>query len=358
MASPRSPRTSSSSTPISSSFSSPLLYPSSCSSADSVPRCTTNLPSPSPSPHRLHTRDHLESLIARHGRPTRFSLSSLDELTATCSTYNPPSSLPRSRSPAAELSDPFEKDSSSNYQPRSRPIPIPRSYSAHEDIPVTPLTGRFERNYFPHRDISPERNQSKRTHPRHRRYYSDRDRMRSDSTSFYSPVASTMSSSGRPDSPQQAWTQATAKSAPTFHLGDLPRFHPAVYQSSGNSQPMAAPPSPRQSRQNVYRPASSSRDPVSQYRELVEGVVLQKPASRPLSPSPAAPRLNPLNSPGPVTPLALEEAGGYLSAGTSSRFEPSREHQRTAPAPDLLERLIARENDRVRQKARKAAKGW
>ncbi|KAL6234914.1 hypothetical protein BDW75DRAFT_150928 [Aspergillus navahoensis] len=359
MGSPRSPRTSSSSTPTSSSISSPLLYPSSCSSADSVPRCTTNLRSPSPSPHRLRTRNHLESLIAKHGRPTRFSLSSLDELTATCSTYSPPSPLSRSRSPAAELSDPFEKDSVSNYQSRSRPIPIPRSYSAHrEDIPVTPLTGRFERDYFPHRDISPERNIRKLTRPRHRHYYSDRDAMRSDTSTFYSPVASTMSSSGLPDSPQQARAQTTAKSAPTFHLGDLPRFHPAVYQSSGHSQSMAAPPSPRQSRQNVYRPASSSRDPVSQYREFFEGVVLQKPVSRPLSPSPAAPRLNPLNSPGPVTPLALEEAGGYLSAGSSNRSELSRELQRSAPAPDLLERLIARENDRARQKARKATKGW
>ncbi|KAL4981072.1 hypothetical protein BDW66DRAFT_3027 [Aspergillus desertorum] len=321
--------------------------------------CSANRPSPSPSPPRLHTRDHLEILIARYGRPARFSLSSLDELTATCSTYNPPSPVPLSRSPTAELSDPFEKDSSSNHHPRSRPIPIPRSYSAHEeDTPVTPLTGRFERDYFPHRDTSPERKQGRRTRPRHRRYYSDRDRMRSDSSTFYSPVASTVSSSGRPDSPQQARAQTTAKSAPTFHLGDLPRFHPAVYQSSANSPSMAAPPSPRQSRQNVYRPASSSRDSVSQYREFFEGVVLQKPVSLPLSPSPAAPRLNPLNSPGPVTPLALEEAGSYLSAGTSSRSELSRELQRSAPAPDLLERLIARENDRVRQKARKATKGW
>ncbi|KAL4737705.1 hypothetical protein BDV11DRAFT_191124 [Aspergillus similis] len=320
--------------------------------------CSANRPSPSPSPHRLHSRDHLESLIARHGRPTRFSLSSLDELTTTRSTYNPPSPLPRSRSPAAEWSDPFE-DSSSTYHPRSRPIPIPRTFSAHEeDIPVTPLTGRFERDYFPHRDSSPERNQSRRTRPRHHRYYSDRDRMRSDNSTFCSPVASTMSSSARPDSPQQARGQTTAKSAPTFHLGDLPRFHPVIYQSSTNSQSMAAPPSPRQSRQNVYRPASSSRDPVCQYREFVEGVILQKPVSRPLSPSPAAPRLNPLNSPGPVTPLTLEEAGGYLSAGTSSRSELSRELQRSAPAPDLLERLITRENDRVRQKARKPTKGW
>ncbi|KAL4903898.1 hypothetical protein BDW74DRAFT_155587 [Aspergillus multicolor] len=328
--------------------------------------CSANLSSShSSSPHRPPpSRDHLDSLIARHGRPTRFSLSSLEELTATYSTYNPPSPLPRSRSPIAELSDPFEKLSTSSYQPRSRPIPIPRSYSAQEeDIPVTPLTGRFEKDYLPHRkfsyrDLSPERTSDgrTRTRPRHRRYHSDR--MRSDSSTFYSVASSTMATSGRSGSPQPS-RQSTAKSAPTFHLGDLPRFHPAVYQSSSNAQSMVGPPSPRQSRQNIYRPLSS-RDPISHYREFVEGVVLQKPGSRQLSPGPAAPRLNPLNSPGPVTPLALEEAGGYLTAGTSSRSELSRELQRStqAPAPELLERLIARENERTRQKVRKATKGW
>ncbi|KAL4920641.1 hypothetical protein BDW62DRAFT_161957 [Aspergillus aurantiobrunneus] len=322
-------------------------------------------PSSSPSQRPSHSRDQLESLIARHGRPTRFSLSSLEELTATCSTYNPPSPLPRSRSPVADLSDSFEKFSP--YQAKSRPIPIPRSaFNTHEeDIPVTPLTGRFERDYFPHRDFSPERNRDIRIRSRHSRRYRDHRSlgMRSNSSNCYSPAASQpMSSSKRPGSPQPTLSrvQSTAKSAPTFHLEDLPRFHPAVYQSPGNSQAISGqPPSPRQSRQHVYRPASASRDPITQYRDFVEGVVLQKPASRPLSPGPAAPRLNPLNSPGPVTPLALEEAGGYLSVGADGRSElSSREYQHSLPEPDLLERMSARENERVRQKARVAAKRW
>ncbi|KAL2844735.1 hypothetical protein BJY01DRAFT_185591 [Aspergillus pseudoustus] len=327
-----------------------------------------NLSSRSPSSYRppSHARDQLETLIARHGRPTRFSLSSLEELTATYSSYNPPSPT-RSRSPVTDLAEPFER--LSTYHTRSRPIPIPRSsFNTHdEDIPVTPLTGRFEKNYFPHRDLSPGRDSRASRHRRSRqsRRYADYrpSRMRSDSTNFYSPVASqSMSSSGRSGSPQPGLgrVQPTAKSAPTFHLGDLPRFHPAVYQSSSNSQAITGqPPSPRQTRQHVYRPSSASRDPVSQYREFVEGVVLQKPPSRPLSPSPSAPRLNPLRSPGPVTPLALEETNGYLSAGASNRSElSSRDYQHSAPAPDLLERLIARENEKVRQKTRKAPKGW
>ncbi|KAL3497277.1 hypothetical protein BJX62DRAFT_5265 [Aspergillus germanicus] len=348
--------------PTTTSFSSPSLYPSSCSSAHSVPLLSTNLSLRSSSSYRppSHARDQLETLIARHGRPTRFSLSSLEELTATYSSYNPPSSRPRS--PVADLSDSFEK--LSTHHTRSRPIPIPRSASYYEDIPVTPLTGRFEKNYFPHRDLPPERDRrgSRRSRPS-RRYVDHRSpRMRTDSTNFYSSVASqSMSSSGRSSSPLPALSRVhtTAKSAPAFHLGDLPRFHPAVYQSSGTSQAVTGqPPSPRSSRQHAYRPGTTSRDPISQYRDFVEGVVLQKPPSRPLSPSPSAPRLNPLRSPGPVTPLALEEANGYLSAGVSNRSDSSRDYQHSAPAPDLLERLIARENEKVRQKARKAPKGW
>ncbi|KAL2868148.1 uncharacterized protein BJX67DRAFT_62514 [Aspergillus lucknowensis] len=349
-------------------FSSPCLYPSSCSSAHSVSLLSSpNLSSSSPSSSRPppHSPDHLENLIARHGRPTRFSLSSLEELTSTYSTYNPPSPLSRPRSPVTELSDSFEKFATTHT--RSKPIPIPRpSFNTHdEDIPVTPLTGRFERDYFPRRDPSPQRNRRSRHNRRrhtHRHGDSRSSRMRSDSSTFHSPVSSQpMSSSGRPSSPQPTLgrVQSTAKSAPTIHLGDLPRFHPAVYQSSGNSQAITGqPPSPRQSRQHIYRPGSTSRDPASQYRDFVEGLVLQKPPSRPLSPSPAAPRLNPLQSPGPVTPLALEDAGGYLSSGAAHRSELSkRDLQQSAPAPDLLDRLIARENEKVRQKARKTATG-
>ncbi|KAL3460792.1 hypothetical protein BJX64DRAFT_175057 [Aspergillus heterothallicus] len=340
-----------------------------CFSANPV--TPANLSSRSSSSYRppSYARDQLETLIARHGRPTRFSLSSLEELTATYSSYNPPPSLSRSHSPVADLTDSFERLASPTYHTRSRPIPIPRSsFNTHdEDLPVTPLTGRFERDYFPHRDLSPERNSRTNRHRRSRqtRRYTDcrSSRMRSDNTNYYSPVASqSMSSTGRSSSPQPGLgrVQTTAKSSPTFHLGDLPRFHPAVYQSSSNSQAMTGqPPSPRQTRQHAYRPSSASRDPITQYREFVEGVVLQKPPSRPLSPSPSAPRLDPLRSPGPVTPLALEEANGYLSAGTSNRSElSSRDYQHSAPAPDLLERLITRENEKVRQKARRAPKGW
>lgn len=74
----------------------------------------------------------------------------------------------------------------------------------------------------------------------------------------------------------------------------------------------------------------------------------------PLSPGPSAPRLDPLRSPGPVTPLALEESGGYFGAGAKSS-DVSRDKPQSG-GQDLVEMLIARESERARQKAKVSGK--
>ena len=54
-------------------------------------------------------------------------------------------------------------------------------------------------------------------------------------------------------------------------------------------------------------------------RELIANAKLaSSAAASPVFATNAAPRLDPLGSPGPVTPLALEEEGGYLAAGAGS----------------------------------------
>ncbi|KAL5355229.1 hypothetical protein BJX96DRAFT_46509 [Aspergillus floccosus] len=299
--------------------------------------------------------DQLETLIARHGHPTRVSLSSLEELTATSSTYNPPS-------PSGPVSPVSESSDRSLSRSVSRPIPIPKrsSVSYDPDIPVTPLTGRFDKGYyFAHREeLAPSSRDiprpGTRSGRRPRRSRPLTSRMRSDNTTFYAPVVSPSMSptSTRPASPQPSRSrpQNPAKSLPAFHLGSLPRFHPAVYPSSSTTQNVSAqPPSPRQPRQALYRTTSGSRDTTMwHYRDLMEGVTLPKAPSRPLSPGPSAPRLDPLRSPGPVTPLTLEEASGYLVTGAAQSAD-----QQSGPAPDLIERLIARENERLRQQAKK-----
>lgn len=296
-------------------------------------------------------RDQLDSFIARNRLPTP-SLSSLRDLAATSSAYNPPSPLCRPTSPVD--TDPLNLSLSS-----SRPIPIPRrSIPALDDRPVTPLTGRFDKGYyFPPTYRTPEKKRGK--HKNHRNHSSlpkPPSTMRSDHPTFYSPAASpTMSPSGRPASPQQPRrSQNPSKSVPTFHLGNLPRFHPAVYQSSAGSHSPTGPSSPRLSRQNNYRPSASARDTMWQYREAMENKTMPRTPPVPLSPGPSAPRLDPLRSPGPVTPLALEESGGYFGAGAKSS-DVSRDKPQSG-GQDLVEMLIARESERARQKAKVSGK--
>ncbi|KGO66400.1 hypothetical protein PITC_066960 [Penicillium italicum] len=177
--------------------------------------------------------------------------------------------------------------------------------------------------------------------------------MRSDNSPYYSPAASPIMSPRRSNSPQptRSRTQnpSKAKQTQNFHLGSLPRFHPAVYQSSSTAQNATSqPPSPRQARQSTYRTAAGSRDMMWQYREFIESV----------QQDPSAPRLDPLVSPGPVTPLALE-AGDYVTHGsmnTTSERAPRDVPKNSGPPAELLEKLIAYE-EKARQVARKPAKG-
>ncbi|KAF7585476.1 hypothetical protein BBP40_010825 [Aspergillus hancockii] len=314
----------------------------------------------SPPSRRPSHQDQLESLIARHGHPTRVSLSSLEELTATTSTYNPPSSS-RSPSPFSEIRDSLESYSLSTSASRPIPIPKPSHHTYQDDLPVTPLTGRFDKGYyFAHRDQAYNTARDKQTHHRSRphTYHTSpcAARMRSDSSSFYSPVSPTMSPSARPASPQPPRSRAPnpTKSVPSIHLSNLPRFHPAIFQASSGSQ--GQPPSPRQPRQPSYRMSSGPRDPMWQYQDYMDTVTISKTPSRPLSPSPSAPRLDPLLSPGPVTPLALEEASGYLISGPSNSSAFCSRDNTAGPAPDLVDRLITRENERARQNAKKSTK--
>lgn len=178
-------------------------------------------------------------------------------------------------------------------------------------------------------------------------------------TYFPSIMSASISASARSVSPKPTRTrlQSSSKTTPNFHLGSLPRFHPAVYQASNNSSIPTQPPSPRQLRQQSHRSAQNHREALWQYRELIESVMLPQTPSGSASPSPSAPRLDPLRSPGPVTPLALEETGGYLLSGTLSASEySSPDASEAAPAPELVEKLIAREQERARQSNRKISK--
>ncbi|KAK2739957.1 hypothetical protein FQN57_006276 [Myotisia sp. PD_48] len=160
---------------------------------------------------------------------------------------------------------------------------------------------------------------------------------------------------------------------PAFHLGSLPRFHPAVYQSPASSNtgdgpsfltPTSAPlttssPSSAHynhhyqqypSQQSRVMPSTNSRDALRQYRDFVTGITLtSRPQLNPsLSTNPSQPRLVPLGSPGPVTPLALEdEEGEYLTAGAARTVSTADDHRGTLSREDYLQQLLQSEYDRM-----------
>lgn len=295
-------------------------------------------------------------MFLKHGYPTPVSLSSLRDLTATSSKYNPPSPHIRPRSRRSRPDSPPDTFKSLSLSSSTRPIPIPRRPGPiyDDDLPVTPLTGRFDRDSYIEdweRASLSAKSKSLLSPRPHRRNHPSR--MRSDHSPFYSPVGSPQLSPRRTSSPQPSRSRAQKEAKPSvtsFHLDSLPRFHPAVYQSGSTGHAITGQPSsPRQSRPHTYRTSSSSREVKWQFREFLENS----------NPSPSAPRLDPLRSPGPVTPLALE-AGDYLAAGTLSPIGGAPRDavsQQTGPPPELVEKLIIRETEKTRQKPRMSSKG-
>jgi hypothetical protein len=111
----------------------------------------------------------------------------------------------------------------------------------------------------------------------------------------------------------------------------LGKYHPSKYKN-----PSA--PSAQHARQT-----SDIKRKVQQYqREMAQQAIM---ASRLNSTSsgtkPISPRLLPLGSPGPVTPMELEESAGYLIAGAGSQI--------TEQQSELVGRMIRAEEERRRR---------
>ena len=161
----------------------------------------------------------------------------------------------------------------------------------------------------------------------------------------------------RPPSPRtmasrSAINQRRGNSNP-LKLPSLPRYHPSNYTSahsslhstpdSGYASPQA-PMSPR-SHQRVISDAQKhllayQRETVSAAARSSTPIQFEKPDS---------PRLVPLGSPGPVTPLQLEEeGGGYFSAAAQNSASDLVQSQA------LMERLMREETARQPRATRQA----
>ncbi|KAF2087313.1 hypothetical protein K490DRAFT_65705 [Saccharata proteae CBS 121410] len=126
-----------------------------------------------------------------------------------------------------------------------------------------------------------------------------------------------------------------------LQLPSLPRFHPANFPSSNSPSASGTP----ATNPNSPQPPTSPRSQQRQYSEaqrqlyLYQRELIANATRTGMSTSgtkPVSPRLNPLGSPGPVTPLELEGQGDYLSAGARNAGAANAQS-------DLVEKLIEEE---------------
>ncbi|CZT17127.1 uncharacterized protein RCC_02959 [Ramularia collo-cygni] len=132
----------------------------------------------------------------------------------------------------------------------------------------------------------------------------------------------------------------------TLHLPSLPRFHPANFPSAHNSTqstPDGAsstsspqPPMSPRSHQRMYNDVQKQLY-FNQRENLSARVTSSDQVAKPISP-----RLHPLGSPGPVTPLELGGDEGYLVGGARSVANS------TTTSEELVETLIRQEARRHR----------
>ncbi|CRG86003.1 hypothetical protein PISL3812_03006 [Talaromyces islandicus] len=287
-------------------------------------------PRRAPSTEYDSARDHLASLIKKHGPPTPVSsTSSLRRLTSTSpisTSFLPPTSpdTPPASPTSVDVESPYVSTAG------SQPIPIPRNPTRSlEDLPLTPLTGRFDHGLYlserPSKSLQSTRTRHSRDDkPARKKKTRPAEPPVSSSTpaatTARSPRSKRMPHSQGPSltmSPQSG--QASPKQSPKdspMYLGNLPRFHPAAYQSPNSpSNTPLSPTTNNQQRSFAYRVSSSgSRDALRQYRELVAASVSLSRNAPSGRAEISAPRLDPLGSPGPVTPLALEDADSYVAS--------------------------------------------
>ena len=342
-----------SSSPPSESIEQPLLRPRTNSNS---PTTASAIAPTFDDPRTLLTASHPASFTRTHD---------------TLATDTP---HPLALAPTAEKSSHSED---SNIPPvlfdtPAAPIDIPPSKSAFNAAStyshVAPLTARVPRvGYFPvhHHTKSKELSPTSALHPRRRRptsYFSDdstsppsstdstvsmhRQRPSSPLSPAAPPPLSTISPSAQQSSSRKS-RQSTTKPTANLRLNPLPRFHPANFETPS--------PSPNMSRQNPHsspakphhRQFSDAQHKLQQYQRDVVAASAARAASLSKSPSvtakPNAPRLDPMGSPGPVTPLMLEPADDYLGASTlgSPGSRPDR-------GRELVQRLVDKENERRR----------
>ncbi|KAL9006809.1 MAG: hypothetical protein Q9188_000420 [Gyalolechia gomerana] len=255
---------------------------------------------------------------------------------------------------------------------RSAPITIPSRQSQPSE-PTTPLTGRVpsfkflpfakqshaspthnrsnKQGFTPSPDSQSYSSQSESSQPTHSpvtRRMMRPDRGQPSPTYTPSPLSPTMPAhSTSPMTLQTARSQSRnqqGRSRPgPLAIPSLPPFHPANYESRSSS--------PRNTSHlgsaTHNRQTSGAQRKIQQYqRDVVLSATRTAILNTTKSPlaRPSSPRLNPLGSPGPVTPLMLGGQDDYfiVRSGSASRLAVKESERR-----DMADRLIAAEKERL-----------
>lgn len=134
----------------------------------------------------------------------------------------------------------------------------------------------------------------------------------------------------------------------SLKLPSLPRYHPANFPSANSSMQttpdagnMGSPQPPMSPRSHQKVVNDAQKHLFMYQRELFNNSRAQSPnqVDRPVSP-----RLAPMGSPGPVTPLELEGEEGYLAAGARNAGHEG------ASSNELVEKLIREEAAAARRR--------
>lgn len=147
--------------------------------------------------------------------------------------------------------------------------------------------------------------------------------------------------------PPSSSQQGSRRPAP-LAISSLPAFHPANYESRNSSSPHTSRPA---SSPHGHRASEAQRQYQQHQRELILNYTRNavRNGSKAPVPQPSSPRLNPLGSPGPITPLNLEGQNDYFLGGSrkGSTSVPKGKERR-----EMAERMIGLERERIRHPER------
>ncbi|KAI4203688.1 MAG: hypothetical protein LQ350_001689 [Teloschistes chrysophthalmus] len=300
------------------------------------------------------------------------------------STIQGPVSLPHLK----VQTDPSASFQNWDYSPPTQSVRKPPSVIQHPptlpiDIPIrkkqpsrptTPLTGRERRSFFPHTltdsrtpptnpnlkgatpspdsqsQSSPSQSsQSEQEpfatspiNPRSMRNHRGGALPGYTPTSPLSPTRQARAIPPQQETPRRLSKHLDIRHSTPLTIPSLPPYHPANYESQKGS-----PQTSRPSSSSYGHQLSDAQKKLQRHqRELVVNATRTVDHSSAMTPMrrPSSPRLDPLSSPGPITPLALEEQTDYFLGGPNARTSAVKGNERR----DMAERLIGIERDRIR----------